>query len=65
MKVVFLYKDLILKRNFKSMATGGLEQGAGSPCSDANLSSLSELSNFLLESRFLTHFYLLSHDNYT
>ena len=31
-KVAFLYQVLILKRNFKSMSTGGLEQGAGSPC---------------------------------
>ena len=31
-KVVFWYKVLKLKRNFKSMSTGGLEQGAGSPC---------------------------------
>ena len=32
-KVAFYDKVLILKRNFKSMSTGGSEKGAGSPCS--------------------------------
>ena len=32
-KVAFYYKDLILKRNFKSVSTGGLKQGDdASPC---------------------------------
>ena len=32
LKVAFKYKVLELKRSFKSMSTGGLERGAGSPC---------------------------------
>ena len=31
-KVVSWYKVLILKRNFKSLLTGGLRQGEWSPC---------------------------------
>ena len=32
MKVVFYYKDIIEKRNFKSMSTGGLVLPDVSPC---------------------------------